>query len=139
MRDLQRHADGGRSRHRLGGWHDGDSQGRPAPKVRAEARAGLLQREHGRARGQVALFVTERAVFRVGAEGLELIEIAPGLDAERDVIAQMGFRPTCRAGSASDGSAHLPPGLMGVAADIHAKPRALSIAARRALAASAAA
>ena len=47
----------------------------------------------GRERGQVVLFVTERAVFRIGADGLELIEIAPGLDAERDVIAHMGFRP----------------------------------------------
>jgi propionate CoA-transferase len=47
----------------------------------------------GRERGQMALFVTERAVFRVGADGLELIEIAPGLDPERDVIAQMAFRP----------------------------------------------
>jgi propionate CoA-transferase len=47
----------------------------------------------GRAKGQLALFVTERAVFRVGREGLELIEIAPGIDVERDVIAQMGFRP----------------------------------------------
>jgi propionate CoA-transferase len=47
----------------------------------------------GRAKGQVALFVTERAVFRVGPEGLELIEIGPGLDPERDVIAHMGFRP----------------------------------------------
>ena len=49
--------------------------------------------EIGRAKGQVALFVTERAVFRVGREGLELVEIAPGIDAERDVIAHMGFRP----------------------------------------------
>src|SRR5213075_1130616 len=47
----------------------------------------------GRQRGQVTLFVTERAVFRVGGDGLQLIEIAPGLDAERDVIAHMGFRP----------------------------------------------
>src|SRR4249919_3042772 len=47
----------------------------------------------GRERGQVALFVTERAVFRVGPNGLELIEIAPGVDPERDVIAHMGFRP----------------------------------------------
>src|SRR5499427_817075 len=47
----------------------------------------------GRERGQVALFVTERAMFRVGRDGLELIEIAPGLDAERDIIAHMGFRP----------------------------------------------
>ncbi|MET0732602.1 MAG: CoA-transferase, partial [Casimicrobiaceae bacterium] len=47
----------------------------------------------GRERGQVVLFVTERAVFRIGPDGLELIEIAPGLETERDVIAHMGFRP----------------------------------------------
>jgi propionate CoA-transferase len=47
----------------------------------------------GRAQDQTTLFVTERAVFRVGIQGLELIEIAPGLDLERDVIGQMGFRP----------------------------------------------
>src|SRR6478752_1903819 len=47
----------------------------------------------GRDRGQVALFVTERAVFRIGVDGLELIEIAPGLDLERDIIPNMGFRP----------------------------------------------
>src|SRR6478752_6067966 len=49
--------------------------------------------EIGRARGQVALFVTERAVFRVTDDGLTLVEIAPGLNLERDVIAHMGFRP----------------------------------------------
>ena len=44
--------------------------------------------------GQRALYVTERAVFTRNAAGrLELIEIAPGVDVARDVIAQMQFKP----------------------------------------------
>lgn len=43
--------------------------------------------------GRPVLYVTERAVFELTPDGIALREVAPGLDPERDVIAQMGFRP----------------------------------------------
>jgi propionate CoA-transferase len=48
---------------------------------------GRLARE----RGQDVVFISERAVFRLEADGLVLVEIAPGVRLKEDVLDQVGF------------------------------------------------
>ena len=43
--------------------------------------------------GQRVLYVTERCVFQLMPAGLALVEVAPGIDPERDILALMDFRP----------------------------------------------
>jgi propionate CoA-transferase len=70
--------------------------------IRAEGRARkLIERveqitfsgPRAAAAGKPVLYVTERAVLELTPDGLELREVAPGVDVERDVLAHMGFRP----------------------------------------------
>jgi len=49
------------------------------------------------AEGRSALYVTERAVFGLTPDGLELLEVAPGIDVERDVLRHMSFSPLVKA------------------------------------------
>jgi propionate CoA-transferase len=46
--------------------------------------------------GHPVLYVTERAVFRLTDGGLELVEIAPGIDLQSQVIDLMDFKPIVR-------------------------------------------
>ena len=47
-------------------------------------------------RGQKVLYVTERCVFVLTPDGLELSEVAPGVDVERHILSQMDFKPMVR-------------------------------------------
>jgi propionate CoA-transferase len=47
-------------------------------------------------RGQPVLYVTERCVLRRTPEGVELVEVAPGIDIGRDILGQMDFKPIIR-------------------------------------------
>lgn len=52
-----------------------------------------LASDVSREEGQEVLYITERCVLKLAQTGLELIEIAPGLDLERDVMSCFPFRP----------------------------------------------
>jgi propionate CoA-transferase len=42
------------------------------------------------------LYVTERCVFALCEEGIELIEVAPGIDIEKQILALMDFKPVIK-------------------------------------------
>ena len=71
------------------------SEGRTRKFVRAVEQISF-RAPRSRELGQHVLYVTERAVFRLTDEGLELIEVAEGIDVQRQVLGQMEFEPIVR-------------------------------------------
>ena len=49
--------------------------------------------EYALKKGTEVIYVTERGVFRLTQNGLELIEVAPGVDLDKDILSQMDFKP----------------------------------------------
>ncbi len=89
-------------------------------KVQQVTYSGALAAQNG----QRAFYITERAVFRRNESGrLELIEIAPGIDLERDIFAQMEFRPKVSPTLKEMDPRIFRPEAMGLAALIAAKAR----------------
>jgi len=48
---------------------------------------------HAKENAQNVLYVTGRCVFRLTDRGMMLIEVAPGIDVEKDILGQMDFEP----------------------------------------------
>lgn len=79
--------------------------------------------DFGWERGQEILFITERAVFRRGPKGLELLEAAPGVILEKDIFANMAFHPPVAPDFKEMDPRLFSPEPMGLAADLAQKPR----------------
>jgi len=74
----------------------------PGRKFVTEVEQRTFAGQYAAQRGKEVLYVTERCVFKLRAEGLELIEVAPGVDLQRDILDRMDFRPIVNAPSLMD-------------------------------------
>ena len=73
---------------RLGIDREGD-----VPRAVGDIQGVCFNGERMRRQGKTVRYVTERAVFRLTDDGVELCEVAPGVDVDRDILGQMGFIP----------------------------------------------
>jgi propionate CoA-transferase len=73
------------------------ADGVAAPKFLNEVEQRTFSGTYAAHTGQPVLYVTERCVFALTPDGLELTEIAPGIDLEKDVLAHVGFTPIINA------------------------------------------
>ena len=52
---------------------------------------------YGLKKGQKIIYITERCVFELSTDGMELKEVAPGIDLQKDILDQMDFQPVINA------------------------------------------
>jgi propionate CoA-transferase len=71
-------------------------------------------------KNQPVLYVTERCVFRLTAAGMELVEVAPGVDIDKDILQQMDFTPVINATPALMDARIFSPEPMGLKQDLFA-------------------
>lgn len=75
-------------------------------KLVTQVREITFSAAYARGVGQEVLYITERAVFRLAPDGIELIELAPGLDLRADVLDRIAFEPVLRAAPRPMPAAH---------------------------------
>jgi propionate CoA-transferase len=68
------------------------------PKFKPEIEGISFSAKHACVRGQNVLYVTERCVFALGNDGLELVEVYKGIDLQTDILDQLDFTPIIRPG-----------------------------------------
>ena len=107
-------------------WSDGQTQilqeGR-FPKFITELQQISYNGRYAAELGQEVLFLTERAVFQRGQDGLVLTEIAPGIDLQKDIVAQMEFKPQISPDLKEMDARIFSPEKTGYAHDLRKKPR----------------
>ena len=69
-----------------------DQEGKVA-KLVDEVEQVTFSGDYANSTGQDITYITERAVFKLTKDGVELTEIAPGIDLEKDILAHMEFKP----------------------------------------------
>lgn len=66
------------------------------PKFVEQVEQRSFSAQHSQQVGQGIVYITERAVFRPLDNTLELVELAPGIDLEEQVLKLMPFKPVIR-------------------------------------------
>jgi len=68
------------------------------PKFKSGIEALSFSAAQAKKRGQKVFYVTERCVFALGDEGLELIEVYEGIDLQKDILDKLDFTPKMNIG-----------------------------------------